>query len=445
MRLSLLEILEATGGGEVGGTQVGETFATFHTDSREVKPGGVFFALRGEQMDGIEFIPDAVAHGAACVIVERKADVSSGVVEVVVPNTWNALFALASHALRRVQPLVVGITGSNGKTSTKEMVATILARHFNVLRSEGNLNTETGVPLTILGLEPHHSALVLEMGLQKPGDIGRLAALAKPVIGVITNVGVVHMEFFSTQEQLARAKGELVAALPAEGLAVLNADNEFYPLLAGLTSARVETFGAEHGDYRVEAFQPESGGGSTFMVKGVEVRLTMSGRHQAVNAAAALAAAEFAGVPLTAGAEALAEIAVEHRLQELPAPGGYTIVDDAYNASPESMLAAFEAVAEVPRRGRLLAVLGEMRELGPLSEESHRRVGQRAAEVFDAVCVVDGDRAKPLAEAAGAQLVPDRAGAAEWVRQNATEGDRVLIKASHGVRLDELVRELAAA
>lgn len=445
MRLSLLEILEATGGGEVGGTQVGETFATFHTDSREVKPGGVFFALRGEQMDGIEFIPDAVAHGAACVIVERKADVSSGVVEVVVPNTWNALFALASHALRRVQPLVVGITGSNGKTSTKEMVATILARHFNVLRSEGNLNTETGVPLTILGLEPHHSALVLEMGLQKPGDIGRLAALAKPVIGVITNVGVVHMEFFSTQEQLARAKGELVAALPAEGLAVLNADNEFYPLLAGLTSARVETFGAEHGDYRVEAFQPESGGGSTFMVKGVEVRLTMSGRHQAVNAAAALAAAEFAGVPLTAGAEALAEIAVEHRLQELPAPGGYTIVDDAYNASPESMLAAFEAVAEVPHRGRLLAVLGEMRELGPLSEESHRRVGQRAAEVFDAVCVVDGDRAKPLAEAAGAQLVPDRAGAAEWVRQNATEGDRVLIKASHGVRLDELVRELAAA
>jgi UDP-N-acetylmuramoyl-tripeptide--D-alanyl-D-alanine ligase len=445
MRLSLLEILEATGGGEVGGTQVGETFATFHTDSREVKPGGVFFALRGEQMDGIEFIPDAVAHGAACVIVERKADVSSGVVEVVVPNTWDALFALASHALRRVQPLVVGITGSNGKTSTKEMVATILARHFNVLRSEGNLNTETGVPLTILGLEPHHSALVLEMGLQKPGDIGRLAALAKPVIGVITNVGVVHMEFFSTQEQLARAKGELVAALPAGGLAVLNADNEFYPLLAGLTSARVETFGAEHGDYRVEAFQPESGGGSTFMVKGVEVRLTMSGRHQAVNAAAALAAAEFAGVPLTAGAEALAEIAVEHRLQELPAPGGYTIVDDAYNASPESMLAAFEAVAEVPRRGRLLAVLGEMRELGPLSEESHRRVGQRAAEVFDAVCVVDGDHAKPLAEAAGAQLVPDRAGAAEWVRQNATEGDRVLIKASHGVRLDELVKELTAA
>src|SRR5690349_15738179 len=141
MRLSLLEILEATGGGEVGGTQVGETFATFHTDSREVKPGGVFFALRGEQMDGIKFIPDAVAHGAACVITERKTEIQAGVVEVVVANSWDALYALASHALRRVQPLVVGVTGSNGKTSTKEMVATILARHFNVLRSEGNLNT----------------------------------------------------------------------------------------------------------------------------------------------------------------------------------------------------------------------------------------------------------------------------------------------------------------
>ena len=445
MRLSLLEILEATGGGEVGGTQVGETFATFHTDSREVKPGGVFFALRGEQMNGVDFIPDAVAHGAACIVAERKTDIPAGVVEVVVPNTWDALFALASHALRRVQPLVVGVTGSNGKTSTKEMVATILARHFNVLRSEGNLNTETGVPLTILGLEPHHSALVLEMGLQKPGDVGRLAALAKPVVGIITNVGVVHMEFFSSREELARSKGELVAALPAEGLAVLNADNEFYPLVAGLTPARVTTFGVDHGDYRVERFEPLSGGGSRFTVRGVEVRLAMSGRHQAMNAAAALAAGDFAGVPLELAAEALADIAVEHRLQEMAAPGGYTIVDDAYNASPESMLAAFEAIAEAPREGRLLAVLGEMRELGSLSEESHRRVGERAAEVFDAVCVVDGERAKPLAEAARAQLVPDRAQAAEWIRHNATAGDRVLIKASHGVRLDELVKELTAA
>jgi len=445
MRLSLLEILEVTGGGEVGGTQVGETFSTFHTDSREVQPGGVFFALRGQEMDGTAFIGDAVARGAAAVVVERKTEIPTGVVEIVVPNTWDALYALASHALRRVQPLVVAVTGSNGKTSTKEMVAAILSRHFNVLATQGNLNTETGVPLTILNLEPHHSALVLEMGMQRPGDIGRLAALARPVIGIITNVGIVHIEFFNSHEELARAKGELVAALPEEGLAVLNADNEFFPLLVQMTAARVATFGVEHGDYRVEGFEALGDGGSRFTVRGVEVRLTMEGRHQAANAAAALAAGEFAGVPLEAGAAALAEVVVDHRLQELTAPAGFTVIDDAYNASPESMLAAFEALAEGPRRGRLLAVLGEMRELGSLSDESHRRIGQRAAEVFDAVCVVDGERAKVMAQAAGAELVPNREGAAEWVRRNAGEGDRVLIKGSHGVRLDELVKELMAA
>src|SRR5436309_14367296 len=255
MRLSLLEILEATGGGEVGGTQVGETFATFHTDSREVQQGGLFFALHGAERDGHEFVSDAIARGAAAVVVDHKTDVPSGIVEVVVPDTWQALFSLASHALRRVQPLVVGVTGSNGKTSTKEMVAAVLGRHFNVLRTQGNLNTETGVPLTILSLEPHHSALVLEMGLERAGDIARVAALAKPAIGIVTNVGVVHIEFFASREDLARSKGELVAALPESGLAVLNADNEFYSLLAQMTSARVASFGEHGGDFRIDGFE----------------------------------------------------------------------------------------------------------------------------------------------------------------------------------------------
>ncbi len=444
MRLSLLEILEATGGGEVGGTQVGETFSSFHTDSREVKQGGVFFALRGAEKDGHGFIGDAISRGAAAVVVERRTDIPAGIVEVVVPDTWNALFALAAHALRRVQPLVVGVTGSNGKTSTKEMVAAILSRHFNVLKTEGNLNTETGVPLTILSLEPHHSALVLEMGLQRGGDIARLAALARPVIGIVTNVGVVHIEFFSSREELAKAKGDLVAALPEEGLAVLNADNELYPLLVQMTSAHVASFGEDAGDYRVEGYEPVTGGGSRFSVRGVEVRLAMDGRHQALNAAAALAAGDFAGVPLEIGAPALAEVNVEHRLQEIGTPQGFFLIDDAYNASPESMLAAFDALAERPRTGKLFGVLGEMRELGPLAEESHRRVGRRAAEVFAAFCVVDTGHARLMAEAGG-EVVADRAAAADWVRSHAQPGDRVLIKASRGVRLDELVKELTAA
>lgn len=445
MRLSLLEILEATGGGEIGGTQVGETFSTFHTDSREVRQGGIFFALRGAEMDGHRFVPDAIARGAAAVVVERKTDVPAGIVEVVVADTWTALYALAAHALRRVQPLVVGVTGSNGKTSTKEMVAAVLGTHFNVLRTLGNLNTETGLPLTILSLEPHHSALVLEMGLQRTGDIARLAALAKPVVGIVTNVGVVHMEFFESREALARAKGELVAALPREGLAVLNADSEFFPLLAEMTSARVATFGEHSADFRVDGYEPVAGGGCRFAVRGVEVRLGLDGRHQALNAAAALAAGDFAGVPLEVGAPALAELDVEHRLQEIDTAAGYTIVDDAYNASPESMLAAFEVVAAKARSGRLLAVLGEMRELGPLAEQSHRVVGQRAREIFDGVVVIDVGHGRLLAEAAGADLVADRAAAAEWVRGHTAPADLVLIKASHGLRLDELVKELAAS
>jgi UDP-N-acetylmuramoyl-tripeptide--D-alanyl-D-alanine ligase len=442
MRLSLLEILEATGGGEVGGTQVGNTFSSFHTDSREVMRGGVFFALRGAEMDGHRFVADAIRRGATAIVVDRRLETPPGIAEILVPDTWAALFALASSTLRRVNPLVVAVTGSNGKTSTKEMIAAILSTQFNVKRTGGNLNTETGVPLTILALEPDHTALVAEMGMQHAGDIARLVALARPSVGVITNIGTVHMEFFTAHDELARAKGELVAGLPEGGVAVLNADDQFYPMLVGMTSARVTSFGVAKGDYRAEGYRALTGGGSQFSVRGVEVRLSLEGRHQSLNAAAALAAGVATGVPLEQGAEALQDVAVEHRLQELPVAAGYSIVDDTYNASPESMLAAFEAMAESPRRGRLLAVLGQMAELGALSEEAHRRVGSRAAEVFDAVCVLDGERARVLAESAGAELVASRPAARDWVRRNAHEGDRVLIKGSHSTRLDEVVREL---
>ena len=365
MRLSLLEILEATGGGEIGGTQVGNTFSTFHTDSREVVHGGVFFALRGAEMDGHRFVSDAITRGAAAVVVERRVDLPSGIAEVRVADAWAALYALASFTLRRVRPLTVAVTGSNGKTSTKEMIVAILSKRFNVKKTSGNLNTETGVPLTILSLEPEHTALVAEMGMQRAGDIARLVALARPSVGVITNIGTVHMEFFESQEHLARAKGELVAALPEDGVAVLNADDQFYAMLVAMTSAKVASFGITKGDCRAEGYRSLTGGGSQFTVRGVDVRLSLEGRHQALNAVAALTAGVSTGVPLEEGAQALAEVEVEHRLQELPVAGGYSVVDDAYNASPESMLAAFEALAESPRRGRLLAVLGQMSELAP--------------------------------------------------------------------------------
>jgi UDP-N-acetylmuramoyl-tripeptide--D-alanyl-D-alanine ligase len=445
MRLRVIDVLEATSGSIAGGSQVAEAVSSYHTDSRDVRPGGLFFALKGAERDGHDFVRDAARRGAAAVIVERSLPSIAGVAQLVVQDSWSALYSLAAFVLARVSPLVVGVTGSNGKTSTKEMTAAVLAVRQRVLKTEGNLNTETGLPLTILRLEAEDQALVLEMGMQRAGEIARLAALARPRVGIVTNIGSVHMEFFATQEDLARAKGELLAGLPPDGLAVLDAEGAHFELLRSLSRAPVRSFGFAAGDLRAQDYKPLPEGGCSFRVEGAEVRLQLAGRHQARNALAALAAGEFAGVPIEVAAPALADVAVGQRLQEVEAAAGFTIVDDSYNASPESMLAAFETIAERPRRGRLLAVLGEMRELGALSEEAHRRVGRRAGEVFDEVCVLDVGFGKVLVEAAGATLVATKADAARWVRERATPGSLVLVKASHGVALDDLVRELTQA
>src|SRR5437588_2090289 len=205
MHLSLVEVAAAIGGATASGPSVEVT--TYHTDSRQVLPGGLFFALKGAETDGHRFVGDAAARGAAAVVVDREVDAGAAAV-LRVADTWAALYALARQVLARVSPLVVGVTGSNGKTSTKEFLASALAPSFRTWKTHGNLNTETGVPLTILQLEPEHQALVLEMGMQAPGEIARLAALAQPRVGIITTVGTVHLEFFESPQDLARAKGE---------------------------------------------------------------------------------------------------------------------------------------------------------------------------------------------------------------------------------------------
>ncbi|HXM57645.1 MAG TPA: UDP-N-acetylmuramoyl-tripeptide--D-alanyl-D-alanine ligase [Candidatus Dormibacteraeota bacterium] len=417
---------------------------SYHTDSRTVVPGGVFFALRGAAMDGHAFCAEAAARGAAAVVVDREEVHAPDAAVIQVGDTWRALYDLAAHVLGLVSPVVVGVTGSNGKTSTKELAAAVLGVRHRVLRTEGNLNSETGLPLTLLRLEREHTAAVLEMGMQGPGEIARLAALARPRVGIVTMVGTVHLEFFPSRDALALAKAELVEALPADGLAVLNAEDDYFDLLRQHTAAPVVSFGLEAGDLRATGYRALPDGGAEVTVEGVRVRLGLGGRHQARNALAALAAGRFTGVPIAAGAAALAGVGVDQRLEALAAPGGYTVVDDAYNASPESMLAAFEAVAERPRSGRLLALLGEMRELGAVAESAHEAVGRRAAEVFDRVAVIDEGLGGLLAEAAGGQLVADREAAINWVRAIAGPGDVVLVKASHGIGLHEVVRKLAA-
>jgi UDP-N-acetylmuramoyl-tripeptide--D-alanyl-D-alanine ligase len=445
VRLSLAEVLTATGGGTAG-TSPSEhaSFGSYHTSSQVAQPGGLFFALRGASLDGHTYCADAVARGAAGVVVDRDVGVQGAVV-IKVADAWRALYDLAGHVLRQVSPLVVGITGSNGKTSTKEMTAAVLGVRHRVLKTEGNLNTETGLPLTILQIERHHTAAVLEMGMQRPGDMTRLADLARPRIGIVTMIGSVHLEYFESAEGLARAKGELVTALPPEGLALLNADDDWFGLLRDLSTAPVLGFGLEAGDFRAEAWRPLPAGGSMLSVDGVQVRVGLDGRHQARNALAALAAGRFAGVPLTEAAGALAGVRVGQRLEVIRARGGYTVVDDSYNASPESMLAAFELLRERPRSGRLLAVLGEMRELGQAAPAAHELIGRQAREVFDEIAILDAGHGRLLAHAAGAVLVADKQAVVRWARDHARPGDVVLVKASHGVGLQEVVQELVGA
>src|SRR5260370_5552616 len=231
MDRAVADILEATGGRLAAGA-ADVRCTSFHTDSRTVEPGGCFFALRGSALDGHAYCAGAAARGAAALVTDREVAVS-GVAVVQVADTWRALYDLAGHVLDRVAPLVVGVTGSNGKTSTKEMAAAVLGVRHQVLKSEGNLNSETGVPLTLLRLEPSDTAAVLERGMQGPGEIARLAALARPRDGIATIIGTVHLEYFSDQAALARAKAELVQALPADGLAVLNAADAWFELLRG--------------------------------------------------------------------------------------------------------------------------------------------------------------------------------------------------------------------
>lgn len=444
MRLRLAEVQEVCGGRLIACSPA-SLATSYHTDSRQVLPGGLFFALRGAELDGHAFVADAAAREPAAVVVDHEVDLD--VPQLVVPDTWRALYGLADSVLRRVSPLVVGVTGSNGKTSTRELAAAVLGARYRVHRTAANLNTETGLPLTILELEQEHTAAVLEMGMQGPGEIAQLAALARPTVGVVTSIGTVHIEFFPDgQEGIARAKGELLAALPPEGRAVLNADEpRFLDLLGGLSPAPSTTFGLEAGDLRGRNYRPLPEGGGTFEVDGVDVRLALGGRHQARNALAALAAGRFAGVPLAEGARTLAGVHAAHRLEPHVTRGGWTVIDDAYNASPESMAAAFETASQMTRTGRLLALLGEMRELGPFGEEAHRRTGARAGDVFDGVAVVDVGWGRVLAEAAGGQLVRDLAEGAAWVRRHAKPGDVVLVKASHGVALDRVVGELLEA
>jgi UDP-N-acetylmuramoyl-tripeptide--D-alanyl-D-alanine ligase len=424
-------------------------------DSRLVEPGQMFVALPGERVDGHDYLAAAVDRGAAALLVTRPpADPTAyGDVTVLrVADGVGALQALASAWRSRFAPIVVGVTGSIAKTSTKEAVATVLGARYRTLKNVGNQNNEIGLPLTVLALDASHEAAVLEMGMYVGGEIADLARIGRPRIGIVTAVQPVHLSRIGTIEAVEQAKGELVEALPAAGCAILNADDARVRRMGSRTAARVTTYGfADDADVRATAVASAGVEGMRFTLRAgresIPVSIPALGRLAVHNGLAAAAAGLAAGMELEEIARALASgWSAPHR-GALHQVAGVTLVDDSYNASPASVVAALDLLAGLP--GRRVAVLGEMLELGEAHEDGHRRVGAAAASVAELVVVV-GAGASGIADgAAEAGLahdrilrVPDREVALDGLLPRLREGDVVLVKASRGIALDLLVNDL---
>jgi UDP-N-acetylmuramoyl-tripeptide--D-alanyl-D-alanine ligase len=458
--IRLEDLLAATGGRLLRPTSV-ESFRGAAVDSRHVSPDCCFVALRGERVDGHAYVAEAIARGAKVALVERPVDLpqdaADGAALVQVEDALLALQALAAWWRSRSAARVVGITGSTGKTIAKEMVADVLSRSLDVLRNEGNLNSESGLPMTLLRLEPQHQAAVLEMSMYTTGEIARLCEIAVPEVGVVLAVHPTHLQRAGSIERIAQAKSELPRALPRDGLAVLNADDPRVAAMRSVTPAEVRTFGVEQAA-DVSATEIRSAGihGTEFSIRAPwgsrRVRSGMPGRHLVPHALAAAAVAERFGIGLDDVAAALETGShAEHRMAIGQGAAGATVVDDTYNASPISVAAALEFVAETPLPAgrRRLAVLGDMLELGPDEEELHRRIGRQAADVLDGLVAV-GERGRWIADAAraaGLQRVAtagDNAEAVEVVERELAPGpgDLLLAKASRGIGLDRLVEAL---
>ncbi|MGQ9627201.1 MAG: UDP-N-acetylmuramoyl-tripeptide--D-alanyl-D-alanine ligase [Anaerolineae bacterium] len=440
-------------------------------DSRLAGPGVAFFALRGERLDGHDFVADAFSRGAYCAIVEREIpdlecawlDARRPEIErmdvrppicFLVPQSLKALQDLAAHWRRKHNPRIVGITGSVGKTTTKEAVYAVLARRFRTLKSEGNYNNEIGLPLALLKLNPAHERVVLEMGMYDLGEIARLAEIARPHLGVVTNVGPVHLERLGTIERIAQAKAELVEALPPDGVAILNGDDPWVRGMAEKTRARPFYYGlTENCDLWASHIESRGLEGVRFQMhygkETVHARIPLLGRHSVHTALAASAVGLLEGEGWEEIIAGLREGTAQLRLVVVPGLGGSLIMDDTYNSNPASAIAALNLLEEL--EGRKVAVLGDMLELGSYEEEGHRKVGRRAVDVADFLLTV-GPRARLIAEEAktyGMQpekivSVDNNAEAVACLKEMVSSGDVVLVKGSRGMRMEEIVSALTS-
>ncbi len=444
--LRLAEIAAVVGGRVEGDCAVTVT-APPVLDSRLAEPGSLFVAFAGQHADGHDHAGPAGAAGAVGVLGSRPTPLPT----VVVGAAQAAMQALAVHVVARLRDrlCVVGLTGSQGKTGTKDLLAAVLSSVAPTVATIGSLNNELGVPLTMLRTDATSRFLALEMGARHVGDIAALTGMVAPDIAVVLNVGQAHLGEFGSRAAIARTKGELVQGLAPGGTAVLNADDPRVVAMRSLTDGPVLTFGrAEHADVRVLDLALDRLARPSFTLRTADasasLALPLVGAHQALNASAAAAAGLAAGVPLDVAAAALATASLSQWRMELrDLAVGATLVNDSYNANPDSTRAAMDALAAI-EAGRRIAVLGELLELGDESAAEHRAVGRYAASRADLVVTI-GEAARSIAAGAGERAVAlaDNDVAVDWLRAHLAAGDVVLVKASRGARLDEVAAALA--
>ncbi|HUL29121.1 MAG TPA: UDP-N-acetylmuramoyl-tripeptide--D-alanyl-D-alanine ligase [Thermodesulfobacteriota bacterium] len=462
MILTVEEVLKVTGGNLVrGGGNV--SFQGVSTDSRTVSEGDLFIALRGPHFDGHQYASEALKKKAGGVLIEedKVGDVRSNgdrsKAVIAVKDTLRALGDIARDWRRKLGTPVVGLTGSNGKTTTKEMIAACLETTFPVLKTKGNLNNLIGVPLTLLGLTEKERVVVLEMGMNVPGEIRRLTEIAEPDVGLITNIQKVHLEGMGDVDRLKEEKGELFRKMRRDGTIVVNQDDPRVTDLASDYPGQKITFGTEH-PAEVMAKEIRLGGeeGTSFtlILEGevVEIHLPLLGRHFVPNALSAVAIACLFGVEVSQIKMALERFKpFSMRMEVVPLEGGATLINDAYNANPYSTERALETLVEAKGRGRAIAVLGDMLELGSFAKGAHEEIGAKVSDLSIDFLVVMGEEAPGIVESAvrhglpinRTRVVESHSDAVSLLREMIRNGDWILVKGSRRMAMEKIVEGLA--
>jgi UDP-N-acetylmuramoyl-tripeptide--D-alanyl-D-alanine ligase len=449
-----LEQITQMVGGELYGS--GDTIAVTKivTDSRSIQSGEFFVALHGDQFDGHKFLPEVHEAGAAGALVDRINPGVSGLPQIEVEDTLIGLQRLAKRYRSEINLQVIGVTGSNGKTSTKEMIAAVLGEKFAVAKTIGNLNNHIGVPLTILEAGSQDQVGVFEMGMNHAGELALLVDMAQPRIGVITNIGITHIGHFDSREAIAKEKAVVAEAIPTEGSVVLNAQDDFSDWIADRCVARVVRTGVNAGDVQASDLRHSENGEQQFTLvhdsECVPVRLPVLGEHMVSNACLAVAVGLEFGLTLAECASGLEKTVIPGNRLKIQKFGSLLILNDAYNANPDSMIAALKTALNIPVTGRRVAALGNMGELGHKAELGHRQVGKAVAELGFRMLVTVGDEARFIVDAARAaglavaKSFETHEQAVEALNGFLKPGDLLLVKGSRSAAMERIVVGLEA-